>query len=121
MLRLLARQIPVLRRHVYCAIINAIKAFSLSCCLRRTAEVRIMGQILVRNLDDEIIERLKARAAREKNSLEQTVRQILADAAKPSKAEILAEIDRIRERQPKSTIDSTALIRSWRDGDGPDC
>jgi antitoxin FitA len=80
-----------------------------------------MGQILVRNLDDSVIERLKARAAREKSSLEQTVRQILEEASKPSKEEVWAEIDRIRERQPKSTIDSTAIIRAWRDGNDPDC
>jgi antitoxin FitA len=79
-----------------------------------------MGQILVRNLDDEIIERLKARAAREKHSLEQTVRQILADAAKPSTAEILAGIDRIRAQSKPSNVDSVTIIRAWRDGDDPD-
>jgi antitoxin FitA len=79
-----------------------------------------MGQILVRNLDDGVIDRLKARAAREKLSLEQTVRDILVEASKPSKEEVWAEIDRIRDRQPKSTVDSTALIRAWRDGDDAD-
>jgi len=80
-----------------------------------------MGQILVRNLDDRVVARLKARAARDKTSLEQTVRQILEEASMPSKDEILAEIDRIRERQPKSAMDSTAIIRAWRDGNDPDC
>ena len=78
-----------------------------------------MDQILV-TLDDHIIDRLKARAVREKSSLEEVVHQILMDAAKPSKEEVWAEIDRIRDRQPKSTMDSTALIRAWRDSDDPD-
>ena len=54
-----------------------------------------MGQILVRNLDDSVIERLKARALKADKSLEQTVREILIAATKPSRAEILAEMDRL--------------------------
>ena len=56
-----------------------------------------MGEILVRNLDDSVIERLKARALNADKSLEQSVREILVAAAKPSRAEILAEMDRISE------------------------
>ncbi len=48
-----------------------------------------MGQILVRNLEDTVIERLKARALKADKSLEQTVRDILAEATKPSREEIL--------------------------------
>lgn len=79
-----------------------------------------MGQILVRNLDDRIIDRLKARAARDKTSLEQIVRQILVEASKPSKDEVWAEIDRIRAKSKPQSVDSTAIIRAWRDGDDPD-
>ncbi len=50
-----------------------------------------MGQILVRNLEDTVIERLKARALRADKSLEQTVRDILTEATKPSRAETCAE------------------------------
>ena len=56
-----------------------------------------MGEILVRNLDDSVIERLKARALKAGKSLEQSVREILTAAAKPSREEILAEMDRLRE------------------------
>ena len=56
-----------------------------------------MGQILVRNLEDSVIERLKTRALKADKSLEQTVRDILTEAAKPSKDELWAEIDRLRE------------------------
>jgi hypothetical protein len=40
-----------------------------------------------------LIERLKARALKADKSLEQTVRDILTEAAKPSREEILAEMD----------------------------
>jgi antitoxin FitA len=74
-----------------------------------------MGQILVRNLEDSVIERLKARALKADKSLEQTVRDILTEAAKPSREEILAEMDRIRERIGPVDIDLTELIRQDRD------
>ncbi len=41
-----------------------------------------MGEILVRNLDDSVIERLKARALKADKSLEQSVREILTAATK---------------------------------------
>ena len=44
-----------------------------------------MGQILVRNLDDSVIEQLKARAIKANKSLEQSVRDILTGVAKPSR------------------------------------
>ena len=77
-----------------------------------------MGQILVRNLDDSVIESLKARAASNSTSLEQAARDILTRAAGPSKAELLAEIDRIRAKSKfVPGADSTAVIRAWRDHD----
>jgi antitoxin FitA len=74
-----------------------------------------MGQILVRNLDDSVIERLKQRALKADKSLEQTVRDILTEAAKPSREEVWAEIDRLRERVGPVTLDATDLIREDRD------
>ena len=41
-----------------------------------------MGQILVRNLDDSVIEQLKARALKAGKSLEQYVREILVRGRK---------------------------------------
>jgi plasmid stability protein len=78
-----------------------------------------MGQILVRNLDDAVIERLKLKAKRENSSLEQTVRDIITAAAKPSRQEVIDEIRRIRAMMPASTLDSAALIREDRDNDEP--
>ncbi len=74
-----------------------------------------MGQILVRNLEDSVIERLKARALKADKSLEQAVRDILAEAAKPSKDELWAEIDRLRESAGRVSLDATDLIRQDRD------
>jgi plasmid stability protein len=65
-----------------------------------------MGQILVRNLEDGVIERLKARALKADKSLEQAVRDILTEAAKPSKAELWAEIDRLREEAGRVSLDA---------------
>jgi plasmid stability protein len=79
-----------------------------------------MGQILVRNLDDVVIRQLKSRAAQSGKSLEQTVREIIAEAVRPSKQEAWAEIDRIRAMSKKSNVSSVTLIRAFRDGDDPD-
>ena len=49
-----------------------------------------MGQVIVRNLDDETIGALKSRAVMHGNSLEQELRGILAQAAKPGPKERLA-------------------------------
>ncbi len=74
-----------------------------------------MGQIIVRNLEDSVIERLKTRAQKADKSLEQTVRDILTEATKPSREEILADMARIRERIGPVDIDLTELIRQDRD------
>jgi plasmid stability protein len=79
-----------------------------------------MGQILVRNLDDAVIKQLKSRAVRHRKSLEQTVREIITDAVRPSKEEAWTEIDRIRARTPRKLASSVPLIRAFRDGDDPD-
>jgi plasmid stability protein len=75
-----------------------------------------MAQVIVRNLDDRVVERLKQVAKRRGHSLEQELRNILSAAAKPSRAEMIAEIDRIRAMTPrKLQSDSTDLIRQDRD------
>jgi antitoxin FitA len=59
-----------------------------------------MAQVVIRNLDESVVERLKARAAAEQKSLEQKLRDILTEAARPSRTELLAELDRIRAMTP---------------------
>lgn len=74
-----------------------------------------MAQVLVRGLEQEVVDRLKAKAKASGTSLEEFARRALRDVAKPSKDEAWAEIDRIRAMMPKSDFDSTAYIREMRD------
>lgn len=77
-----------------------------------------MAQVLVRNLDDEVVRRLKQQAALKNRSLEAEVREILAQAAKPTHAELIAEITARRERIGRlapGAQDAVALIQEGRD------
>jgi len=79
-----------------------------------------MAQVIVRNLPDDVVARLKARAASRRRSLEQELRDILSEAARPSREEILADFDRIRAMTPKvPQTDSAELIREERDRGWP--
>lgn len=55
-----------------------------------------MGQVVIRNIDDRILDRLKLRAAGQRKSLEQSLRDLLTDAAKPSRVGLVADLERIR-------------------------
>lgn len=59
-----------------------------------------LGQMIVRRLDDAVVAALKAKAARRGHSLEQELRNILTAAAAPTRAEMLAELDRCRALTP---------------------
>ena len=79
-----------------------------------------MAQVIVRNLPDDVVARLKARAASRRRSLEQELRDILSEAARPSREEIVADFDRIRAMTPKvPQTDSAELIREERDRGWP--
>lgn len=75
-----------------------------------------MGQVLIRNLDDATIASLKARAAANGRSLEQELRLLLGEGAKPTRRQIRETARAIRSltRQPVS-VDLEALIREDRD------
>jgi plasmid stability protein len=76
-----------------------------------------MGQILVRNLDDDIIETLKARALERGTSLEQVARDALAQVARQTDREAwVAEMDLLRSQSnPDPARDSVRIIRAARD------
>lgn len=77
-----------------------------------------MAQVVIRNIDDAVIERLRERAKARKQSLEQTLRDVLAEAARPSREEVLRELARIRAmspRRPKGAPLAEDLIREDRD------
>jgi antitoxin FitA len=58
-----------------------------------------MASVLVRDLDDDVYERLKARAAGNNRSLEDELRDILVSASKQvSMAEARAAADEMQER-----------------------
>ncbi|MEO1746843.1 MAG: hypothetical protein AAFR13_09980 [Pseudomonadota bacterium] len=61
-----------------------------------------MGQILIRNVDDDVHARLKAKAAEKGQSLEAYVRALLNETTKVKKAEALqrAAEQRARQRKP---------------------
>ena len=78
-----------------------------------------MAQILVRNLDDDVVERLKARAKANSRSLQAEVKMILQHASQQvSPAEAWAAIEQFREemkRTGRTFSDSAELIREERD------
>jgi plasmid stability protein len=76
-----------------------------------------MGNMLVRNLDDDVIARLKRRAEDRGTSLEQVARDALTEASKLTREEFLARADALRARIPPQSTDSTDIIRAMRDGD----
>ena len=75
-----------------------------------------MGQVLIRNLDDRVIESLKLKAELKGHSLEQELREILKQAAGPTAEERLVMIDRVAAMQSKPTkLLSEDVIRRMRD------
>lgn len=75
-----------------------------------------MGQVIVRNLDDDVVIRLKRRAANKRRSLEQELRLILTAAARPGLDELHENAAAIRQQLAgRPQTDSTDLIREDRD------
>ena len=75
-----------------------------------------MGQVLVRNLDDHIIEQLKHKAEIKGHSLEQELREVITAAAPLTANEKVALARRLRTLSPPlHQIDVRAAIRSGRD------
>lgn len=78
-----------------------------------------MAQVLVRNLDSEVVARLKRNAEMRAISLEAYLRIVLIDAARPCRDDLLVEIDAIRARSRPGALATTAegsdLIRTDRE------
>jgi plasmid stability protein len=76
-----------------------------------------MGQLLVRGLEDQVIERLKRRADSHHRSLEAELRDILQLAARQVDLSQATELaDRIRKKlEGRPHSDSAELIREDRD------
>ncbi len=70
-----------------------------------------MANLTIRNLDDEVVEKLKARAKAHHRSLEAELRTLLSDAAaRPSRDEFVKIADRI------AAMRSAAFKNSSREG-----
>ncbi len=75
-----------------------------------------MAQVLVRNLDEAVVEAHRARAKAKGVSLEQELRDVLQRTARPTREELLEEMRRIRAMTPKTHVTlAEDLIREIRD------
>ena len=75
-----------------------------------------MGSMVIRNIPDDVLTRLKEKARIEGKSAEQFAREALAEKAKPSREEIAREIDAIRASTvPTSGKEMNDEIRRDRD------
>jgi plasmid stability protein len=74
-----------------------------------------MGQVLIRNLDDDVIAAIKLKAELKGHSLEQELRDILEKAAGPTVEERLAMFDRVAAMQKRPTkLLSEDVVRKMR-------
>lgn len=76
-----------------------------------------MAQLLIRDLDDDTIKRLKAHAISQGRSLQKEVKLIIEEAAQQNHAEAWETVNRFRrhfEKTGRSFSDSVELIREDR-------
>jgi plasmid stability protein len=74
-----------------------------------------MATIIIRNLDDEVAERLRLQARLRGSSVEQEARRLLTEGTKLSRRDIAAEAAAMRARLPRSSVSSVDLISEDRD------
>lgn len=76
-----------------------------------------MAQVLVRQLDDKLVERLKKRAKEHGRSLQSEMKTILEEAVPDYEGtwKRIAKLKKTLERAGRTFSDSTALIREERD------
>lgn len=73
-----------------------------------------MASMVIRNLDDQVAERLRLRARLKGVSLEEEARRILAEAARVTRQEIMIRARAIRARQRPNRTRAVDLIRRDR-------
>ncbi|MCW2308390.1 FitA-like ribbon-helix-helix domain-containing protein [Rhodobium gokarnense] len=74
-----------------------------------------MAQVIVRNLDDNVVGRLKRLAASEQKSLEQKLREILTEAGRPGPADLQARARALAAKARPTNLDAVDLIREDRE------
>lgn len=80
-----------------------------------------MTDVRIRNVDDWVVEELHKQARLKKQSLEKTLRELLAQEASRPRQELAVKLREMREelRNKYGTFsDSTALLREERDARG---
>ncbi len=74
-----------------------------------------MSNVLIRNVDDEVLEKLKARAKRSRRSLEAELRLILEESAQLGRQRAMAAAERLRSGlKGRSHTDSVLLVSEDR-------
>ena len=73
------------------------------------------SQVIVRNLDSATVTELKRRAKRKGHSLQRELKNILTNAVRPQRRELIAEADRIRAMTIGPLEDSVSILREDRD------
>ncbi|MEQ1709057.1 MAG: hypothetical protein ABL864_12085 [Terricaulis sp.] len=79
-----------------------------------------MAQVIVRNLEDDVVERLKLKAELHGRSLEQELREILRAAAPLTVEQKLALMRRSQALTPKGVKQTPAEVLIREDRDDPD-
>ena len=74
-----------------------------------------MATIIIRNLDDEVAERLRLQARLRGVSVEEEARRVLTEGTRVSRAEIAARAAAIRARQRPHRSRGVELIREDRE------
>ena len=75
-----------------------------------------MAQLLVRDLDEHVVETLKARARENRRSLQAEVKLVLEESARFDRAAARTRIEEVRRKLADlRTTDSTELVREIRD------
>ena len=76
-----------------------------------------MAQVLVRQLDDKLVERLKKRAKEHGRSLQSEVKTILEEAVPDYEGawKRIAKLKKTLKQEGRTFSDSTSLIREERD------
>lgn len=74
-----------------------------------------MTDFLIRDIDADVLEKLKARAQRNHRSLQAEIKHTLRQSTKLNREESLALIRHLQATSPKTDFDFVAAIREDRD------
>lgn len=72
-----------------------------------------MASMVIRNIPDDVMKRFKERAREDGKSAEELAREAIAEKAKPSREEIIRQMDEIRARA--KPVDLETARRLWEE------